>query len=106
MAVDLTTSITKTANYQGITKMEFVVPHIIDPQDTTSMIINKGDVMVVFHVTTWDEDGVELYTERHHEYLGAWSQLFKDDVKAVYSRLEQFAISQGLLGDGTAEVLE
>jgi hypothetical protein len=105
MAINLTTPVpVADITHQGVTKIEFSIPHYFDGNSST-MKMNKPDTMVVFIVATWDGDGNVLSESRHMAAFPDWPQAFTTDVRAVYSRVEQYAISQGFIGAGTAEAV-
>lgn len=103
MAIELTTEIVvPDIKYQGVTKIEFVLPHALD---TGAMKIDRPNVGVIFYITTWAGDGSELSVNRHLIPLAEWTTGFLTDVKDMYAKVEQYAISNGYMGDGTGEVL-
>lgn len=103
MAVNLTTPVVvPDVEYQGITKIDFPVPHFLDQGEIK---INKPDIAAIFYVTTWDGDGNFLREQRYFVPFSEWPGVFKTDVQTVYSRIENYAISEGYIGAGTPEAL-
>lgn len=106
MAVSLTTPVAVgDIAYQAITKVDLMFPHYMDTGDNNAMKIEKGQVRVVFEVTTWTGDGDVLDTKRYMEEFSNWPAAFTTDVRAVYDRIEQYSINQGYIGAGTGEAL-
>lgn len=106
MAINLTTPVAvPDVSYQGITKIDLHFPHYMDAGDNNAMKLNKSDLTVVFIVTTWDGGGRVIEETRHSVTFPSWPPAFITDVAAVYSRLENYAISQGFIGAGTGETV-
>ena len=103
MAIDLTTEqIVNPVTFQGITKISFDIPH--EP-DSNGMSIFREGIRVSFLVVSWTDTGQIISSSSHSAYFADWPANFKTDVRAVYDRIEQYAISQGFIGAGTPEVL-
>ena len=106
MAINLTTAETVAdIQYQGITSIEYQIPHYKDTGDNNAMKIDKNSVQVMFIVTTWTGDGEVLRRERYTEVFSNWPASFVTDTRAVYDKLEQYAVTQGYIGNGTGEVI-
>ena len=106
MAINLTTPIAvPDVAYQGITNIDFHLPHYMDVGNSNAMKLNKPDVVVMFVVTTWDGDGRVISEETHHSVFSGWPPAFITDVSSVYGKLEQYSISQGFMNDGTGEAI-
>lgn len=58
-----------------------------------------------FSVRSYDEDGRLIHIKKHQEALIDWPQALKDEMRAVYSRIEAYAESIGLMYPGTSEDL-
>jgi len=102
MAIELTTPVPiPDTTFQGITKIDFHFPHFKDTGEV--MKLNKPDIVAVFTVTTWTGDGTVLSEARHKADFPDWPANFTIDVQSVYSRIEQYAESQGFIGAGTPE---
>ena len=106
MAIELTTPVPiGDIAYQAITKVDLLFPHYVDTGANNAIKIDKGQVRLIFEVTTWAGDGTVIEAKRYMEEFSNWPAAFTTDVRAVYDRVEQFAISQGYIGPGTGEVL-
>lgn len=103
MAISLTTPIVTNIHSQGITKIDFFFPHAPDYDNNMEMKLDRDNIVVTFHVTSWDENGVEVDDRRYKEVFVNWPGLFTDDVTALYGRLEAYAKSQNYMSEGTAE---
>lgn len=103
MAVNLTTpEAVPDIQYQGITKIDFDVPHYLDGSD---MKLNKPDIRCIVTVATWAGDGTQIREERFQVFFPDWPGVFTADVQTIYSRIEAYAESEGYIGAGTPEAL-
>jgi len=101
MGINLTTPISiPDVTHQGVTGIDLQFPHF---HDAGEMKLNKPDIKVTFRVTTWAGDGTVIGETRHIAAFPDWPAAFTTDVRAVYSRIEQYAIAQGFMDAGVAE---
>jgi hypothetical protein len=99
MAQDLTTPEIQSITHQGVTAIVFSIPH------KTDMTINRITGSMVYEVTSWNSTG-EVVEQQHRSVLFPdWPTAFKTDMSSVYNKIEQDAINNGLIGDGTPETL-
>lgn len=103
MAVNLTTPTpVPDIAYQGVTKIDFDIPHFLNG---AAMDINKPDTRCIVTVGTWAGDGTLISEERFQVFLPDWPAIFKTDVQTMYTRIENYCISEGYIGAGTPETL-
>jgi hypothetical protein len=84
-------------------KIDFSFPHYTD---AGIMKLNKNEIMVVFWVHTWAGDGTLISENRYVARFDDWPPAFTNDVRDVYDKIEQYAISQGYISDGIGEIVE
>ena len=107
MARTLTTpEVQPDAVQQHISGMRFEIPVIRNAGDT-AMEISKPQVRLWFEVITYDAAGLIIDRADHYAQFADWPVAFVTDVKEVYSRVEAYAESLGLIaGPGTDEPLD
>jgi hypothetical protein len=106
MAQTLTVPVSRAdVTQQAVTKMEFKIPHKRNVGDT-AMEIDKTVVEIRYEVTTYNANGDILERQARVVYFTNWPAGFKTDMKAAYAKVETDAVNAGLIGAGTAELLE
>lgn len=88
---------------QSLCELKFRFIDDIDENGDPSM--NRDISYLEFEVIHRSEDGSKLKVERHRENVSAWPQALRDEMKAVYSRIEAYAESLGMMAPGTSEEL-
>ena len=106
MATALTAPVIRpSVTYQGITKVEFKIPHKRDLSGLQANI-DKDRVAVHYEVSSWNETGEVITRQFRTVPFPDWPASFATDVKAMYAKLETDAKAEGLIGAGTDEPLE
>ena len=103
MAVTLNPPVDETIEHQAITRFQVKVPHTIDSNGPS---INKNSVEVVYWVSSYNLAGELINEKVQGVQFSEWPQVFIDDMKGVYAKLETDAQNRGLIYPGTGEILE
>ena len=104
MARDLTNPVVNPdTTVQAVTKIEFLFFHKDDEVD--GFKIDRDTTYLEFTVDSFDADLNRIGRTYRRENLNAWPQLLKDEVKAVYSRIENYAETLGIMAPGVSEEL-
>lgn len=108
MAIKLNYAINQPeVRHQGITGFRVTVPHNYDGSDpgNPEILINKAKVKISYDITTWNKNGEVVGTETRTVPASDWPQVFRQDVRSVYLKLQLDAQNNNLIGEGTDEPL-
>jgi len=91
--------------YQAITNIEFIIPTSVVEGPPISVVMDKSSISVIYTVTDFSADGSMIRRRMGVANIPDWPVPFKDDVRSIYTRLENYAELQGIMGVGTSEIL-
>ena len=102
MARTLTTPVdTPDVGYQAIESIRFNIPHTWDGND---IVLVKDSISVTMTIANYDVTGQLINRHNQILYFPSWPAAFITETNTLYSMIENWAETQGIiLGEGSTE---